>query len=610
MIRSSLAFLLAAAAAAQTPIDPVPFPAPLQIPVPQAATSGPPLQLLDFDADADLIRDFAIRWTNGNVTFCYGPEVCASCVDAPVTGARSLARLRGTFAPAAAQGRDGFLVADDAGIGFVALTLTGDVLQRHTVTAPTAWLAAVKLTVTEHLGVPWLLALDPDLRTVRLGQIVGGAITEVGTVLAADDVQQILTYDPWSDGNVRIAVRTRSALQTWLADGTVEAAIPAPTAHWQGGLTAFTDGPVRRLAWVVLTGNTWLLRICQGPAILHQTDISAPGLVPNRFRMVAVDAFPCPGSGTDALLVQQNSTPNQLLMTANASGEFAVHAGFAQPGTAFNVDNCAGCCMDFDRDGAVDWVAMMASTQVLQVIGGISYAVQTPAAAPTPPSPPMVDYLPYPPATTGELRFPTLISPALPNQPAYQMPLWFQTPPSLPTQSPFVYVQAILWHQRVGQPTVAGSTDYDPVTSPVQHNLFPIGSGGTLTAHPVLPFAWNPPSPSSSFWLPNDHYYLMLRVVGLSAAAGSPSATMQWSTQPVMYGIVVDTGPLGYSPSCLNFINPYCDPDPPQRLPVRGGTREVGVLLKPRRLAPPSSTAIVPAPPQNGTIATTQGTWQ
>lgn len=578
--------------------DPVAYPVPdLRRQIPANLGSGEAVRLVAFDADSDLITDFAIKWSSGEVTFAYAPETLGSFVAAPTSDVRDICRIPRAFAPSAVPGRDALLVADAAGLGCLSLApnAPGN-LQRLPVVAPTAWHASLRLETHVANQQCLVLGLSPDRRELRVGAWNAGSITHLGAVATTQDIQQFLVVDFLQNGNPCIAARTTHSLEVWTLAGTPLFSSAAPTAHTSGALVSYRDGGMENLAWACVHGPTWRLRTFQGPNPLQDTQItyeSASESLPPRFRMVGISATNLGSSSVDSLLLHQNTRPWHVVMTKDAAGQFVSTGAVEAPDTTLNVDNCPSLCLDLDHDGVMDVASVLTSQHCLQFQLGMTTTVQT-QTAPAAPTGPATDYLPQPCELVASVNGSTVLD-------VLRLPV--RVPSTLQTTAN-LGVQVVAWPQHVGNP---GGPVFNasPVGAPVQNIVFPVPStGGINSLQIVLPL----PLPVVGPWTPHDQYYYMVRVLqfGAPLVVGTSPPDPVWTSTPQMVGMVARE-PFRLAEDD-DFMLSISSPSPPPDVRVRAEPREVGIMLKPLRISPPASTLVVPAAGQ-GTVVVDGGIW-
>lgn len=577
--------------------DPVPYPVPdLRRQIPANMGSGEAVRLVEFDADCDLISDFAIKWSGGEVTFAYAPEILSSFVAAPTSLARDICRIPRAFAPAAVPGRDGLLVADAAGLGHISLSpnAPGN-LQRLPVVAPTAWHESLRLETYVANQQCLVLGLSPDKRELRVGTWNAGSITHLAAVATTHDIQQFLAVDFLQNGTPCLAARTTHSMEVWTLAGTPLFSSAAPTAHTLGSLVSYRDGAQENLAWAVVNGPTWRLRTFQGPNPLQDTQItyeSATQSLPPRFRLVGLSSASLGAGSTSCLLLHQNTMPWHIVMAKDSTGQFVATGAVEAPDTTLNVDNCPSLCLDLDHDGVMDVASVLTSQHCLQFQLGMTTTVQT-QAAPAAPTGAAPDYLPQ----ACEL----VASPG--NSVLDILRLRVQVPSTLQTTAN-LGVQVVAWPQYVANPP-GPNFHASPAGAPIRNLVFPVpATGGINSLQIVLPL----PLPVVGPWAPNDQYYLMVRVLRFATplVIGGPPPDPVWTSTPQMVGMVA------HEPYRIatddDFMASISTPSTPPDVRIRAEPREVGIMLKPARISPPASTLVVPAAGQ-GTVVVDGGIW-
>ncbi len=567
--------------------------------IPTAQGGGEARRLLAFDADADLMQDLAVVWSNGEMTFAYAPEIVDSILPCPTNAVRDAASIPARFAPAAAAGGDGLLVAEAQGLVYVHLApepttphRSASSLVRQSVTAPAPWHEAVGLHVHATDAQCYVLALAADRHEIRFGTWLAGTITELGTVVAAGNVQQLLLVDFLHDGVLHLAARTNTGLQVWNLAGGAPTTFAAPLIHWHGAMTTVRDGNTTQIAWAVLDASNWRLRTVLGPTLLQDTPIVVPpGLAP-RFRIVGLNPTPSDIPDRDALVLHQNSGPWHLVFERNGAA-FETRAAVGAPGTTFNVDNCASVVADLNRDGRADVATVLTSGHLLQLQTSVTSLA---AAAPGPALLESIDLV----ADKGALV-------ALGGVPeSTVLHLAIELPASLGPFSDLrnttnLAVHVVAWPQPVTNP--AG-----PQTGPTPGN----GFGPMPTQAPVANhlFVWQPGAPFrrrvyvplravADTWDNRTQYYLMLRVVRLGYAP-SPGSTVApplvWASAPQLIGYAAEDANAAF----MQAIAVVVDPPPSQQGPVDpvpvSEPRNVGAIVHRKRPQPPPVVLPLPTP--------------
>lgn len=582
-----LSFAVAAPGQSPLPQVVVPFPLPdLRVPIPPSLGSGAAaLRLVDCDLDGDMLRDECILWSNGEVTLAYAPEVLSSFAAFPSTGARDIARVPGDHSPPVHTERDGILVLDSAGLGYVTLvasTATASGLQRTNVTATAAWHELVRVEVAPLGTDCWLLGLAADKRTVRVGSLTGTTVNDLGTVVASDDVQQMLLVAHPGLAEPRIVARTIAGVQMWSASGQPQASLTSPTSSAFGAITAFSGPNDTHIAWLALSGQHWRLRTLVGPAMATDFELSFASAVeqlPGRFRPTGLDVLPNAFGGFDGLVLYQNTRPWHVVLEPDAANGFAPLCGIEVPGLTMNVDNCPSVLVDLDRDPFGDVATVLTSMHCLQFARRVPLLANNIEQLGLLPSPDEYDYL------AGDCQA------VASNAALDQLDLRFLVPLEFRGETGRK-VQVVAWPQPVANPSASpyGAGD---LGAPLQQYLYSLPD--TNAPEFVLRFPVRlGPAPESA-WDTHRQAVLLLRILKVDAT-GDDGIHVTWSTPPQLVGFVAGEGEPGWEHS-LGFMELVSgDTNPPKTNVINPSGRQVGVIFKPPRIRLPSSTITTPSP--------------
>ncbi|MGE3172462.1 MAG: hypothetical protein AB7O97_07520 [Planctomycetota bacterium] len=602
----ALALWIGGCLLAQTaPIVPILTGSPIQRAIPPGLGGGSIREVTAFDPEADLLRDLAIRWSNGDVTLCHAPEVLSSFAAAPVQGIDDLARLPAAAAAANGLGaRDALLVAD--GTALFALVYDPDAYGSPTnptgfvatpVASTAAWQQVVRIEVRHAEGICWLLGLAADRITVHIGMLQGGAVTAVGIAVAGDVVQDTLLLERGDDGLPMVAVRTNTGLELRSPGGYLLCPpIAAPTHGALGTMCSLEAGGGQQLAWVAQDGSDWRLRVYAGTLQQQDEPMVIAGPTPTRFHPITLGAIPLTGSDDDGLVLHHDTSTTQTVFVREAGGHYAMAGALTFPGVTYGVDGGRAAFADFDHDDEIDLAAALDSQRVVQ-IARIPNPLIAEAGGPSG-STIAIDLLPTDCLfTSSHLQGGTGTNDIV--------RLLVGIPGDLPVALEDLEVHVVAWPQVVHCPTGAcGGTgdpfDYEPPGVPVANAVFDLKdpvTGQYLTT-PI--FDLQLPEPPGGDWSPEQHHYFMLRLI-----QRSQSGALVWSSPAQMVGLLAGTS---LPPPVHAFMNSISVPTAHPVIQVGGGeNRNVGVIHKPIRIDPPPSSVKPPPPP--AAAGSPSGSW-
>lgn len=567
--------------------------------LPAELGGGSAQRAIRFDPDGDLLHDVAMLWSGGQVVFSYAPEIMSAFVALPIVNATGIARVPAASLPAPIGDGDHLLVATAGGlfgVRFRALAVgstaepTG--FSMTPIAAAPHWHQVSTVETYWDGSDCWVFGVEGDQLTVRIGLLVHGGIVDVGGTVAAAPVRQVLPVVEAGANPFTIVARTDAGLEFWNgAGGTATPPLAADTASPLGGITAVHQGGDKRLAWLMQSGCHWRLSIVSHGVVLQTVPVAAPPAVPGRFRPTGLYAITLP-SGDDALVVGQNTTVHQLVLTVDSqTGIWQPTCSFAFTGMTANVDDCPPIVEDFNNDGHVDYATVLTSQHALQIDTGLPIVIANavhgaPLVADT------VDLLPHAcTLSAGVLPDDTLTLYAA-------IPFAYATTPNL-------FVQVVAWPQTVQQPA-GGTGGYlpQPITGASRHLLFPVSDQTGLS--PMLPIRLD--DPANGAWSPTRHYYFLVRLV-------SKVDGVVISASPAQFvAMVANFGSAPTYPGTLNYLASISTYGPGGGgggggVGVQGSNRNVGVVQKPDRIDPPNTTLKPPAPGQASPGAAS-GQWQ
>lgn len=567
--------------------------------IPPAFGTGEVKRIVAFDCDADLVQDFAVLWSGGQVILTYAIENIGAMWPCQVDQARDVTRIAAPFAPPQATGGDGLLVADAAGLGFLYFgpgpAGTYNTMLRTSLGVPSlSWHASTKLEsyVLGDNQACYLAALDPNSHTIRIGDIGGGSIHGLTEVTANATVQQMLFVDFLQNGVLHLVARTNAGLQVWDLAGNLVVTAPATTPHWNGAICTVRNGTETEVAWAAVTSSNWnLRRVYQSASGIAATAGSPIAVLPGqplRFRVVGLSALPVASSTQDGLLLEQNTFAASLRLVRDDMGSvdaaddvFVTQAEVPTPAFTPNTDNCASVVVDTNRDGAAE-IATVRSQPLTFTIA---------AATSTQPYPSfnLIGSESRIVRTSGSVHLSLGIT----------MPSTYGTHTNLPT-TPNMAVQVTAWPQKIGAPH-DGSKLNIPAFLPSQcgtatnnaYYLWPLGSTArNFTVNLGLdPADWQAGKAQA---------YLSVRLVQFtSAPQGTVPKPIAWASETQMIGLSAQ----GSEP----FMIAVCaDPvwetmtvphgDPPGGPPGSGEPRDVGTGVIRGRPKPPPEVQPVPPP--------------
>jgi hypothetical protein len=302
--------------------------------------------------------------------------------------------------------------------------------------------------------------------------------------------------------------------------------------------------------------------------------ITAVNFMPDRFHPVSIGAMAIDGSGTDVLVLNQNSTESQVVLVKDTSGYHPAFA-FPCPGIRYPDDRCPASLEDINNDHNGDFTTVLSSPRCVQISkslqSGIYHAMGGPPGSDSP------DFLQNPCALIG-LSEDTIDLKVL-------------GPDDYPIDT--FEVQVVAWQQYVQYPNGGTNGNFGalPIGSAFTNLVFGLtdngdSDGGVLT-HPKLPLQLAQGGAPGN-WSLQYQYYVLVRMIqrnGSTVISSSPA-------QLVGFAACNDTLP-GYA---LDFMNSISSDGGSgnNHISVSGG-RNVGVISKPPHLDPPGSTVKVPA---------------
>jgi len=556
------------------------------------------VRVLSFDPDGDMLHDLAILWSSGELTFAYAPEVMSAFVDCPVPSPTptGIARIPAAAALPNTSGCDGLLVSN--GVALQYMTFDPDLARNSPatgftlapVTASAAWQHVVKVEVFMVGTTCWVLGLEAN--TIHVGVWSANGIVDSGTASAGASVQQMLVVEV-HPGLLQVVARTQAGLEMWDVLGQAACLpIPAPTSGAIGALTSLHDGPVQKLAWVVQSSNHFLLRVFTGTALQQETVISDTNYMPDRFRPISIGAMALDTSGTDALVLDQNSTAWQLVLTKNSNGDYKPSCAFQFPGITYPSDTCPAILDDINNDAAADCTTVLANPRCVQIETGLPIAVkhtllQEPIVNDGPDMLPVNCFMSQSAGPNGRSDDTIGLRLQVPSQYAPAMNL---------------QAQVVAWPQYVAFPD-GGNDGFGAGLMGAGYNLlFPLaGSNGVLiTPRPILPTWLLSDYPLfDGNWNRQHEYYFLVRLIKLDGS------TVAWSSPAQMVGFVANSGldlPQTQFMDSISSTGGYGFDS------ATGGNRNTGIIRKPMQIDPPNNTVKVPDPGQ-ANPGTTGGEW-
>lgn len=567
----------------QTPIEPVlvaSSTSQVRRDIPPELSAGNARRLVRFDPDGDLLHDLAILWSSGEVTYGNAPEVMTAFVRCPLPLAKDIERVPAAHAMTGTTGHDGLLVATGASLVYLTydpelarVSPATDGFTVSPVVADGGWQVAVGLVTRVIGGTCWIAALDDERHDVLVGRWTPNGIVDTVAFTASSVVQEMVFLNLDNTPTPQIALRTQAALEFWETTGVpVCPPVAAPVPLSVGAIAVVRDGGQEHIAWLSYSGTQWLLRLQHGANELDAPEpVSVEGYVPTRFRPIGLHSIPGNG-GPDVLVLSQNTTPWQIMMTKAPGGVYKPHLVFEAPGISYPADTCAPLLHDMNNDEQPDYTIVLDSQHCVQIdlnlptppLGG----VQILALAGGPP-----DLLPV------ECRMSQ--SNGGPEDDTIDLRVEV---PSAHMSRPLLEAQVVAWPHRITDPT-STSLNNPPVGAAQANLMFDLSPQGTLLDRPLLKVTL---MPVDAPWEANDHYYLMLRFVERSQGA------IVWSSPATMVAFVAHDGTGVVNPEMLNYVHEIIVPQNPPTVPVRGNNRNVGVILKALRVNPPNSTIKVP----------------
>lgn len=581
---------LAACLLAQAPpMQPIPLTPQreIRLAIPAELGAGSALRCLTFDPDADLLHDVAMLWSNGDVVFSYAPEILAAFVRLPVTGATAIARVPNAVPQPVGAFGDRLLVATSSGLQMLSFdhSQLGSVASPSgfvatPVTAPASWQSVLRLDTYWDGGNCWLLAIDSGLQSVRFGKLVGGQVLHMGSATTTSPVRQLLAVDYDGTGVPTFVARTSAGLQSFDATGAaVSPTLLADTVGPFGGLAVVRQLGQVRLAWLAQIGQNWRLRTCRHGAVLHTFDIPELGPVPARFRPTGIAAL-ATESGDDAVLVGQNSTESQLVLAWDSvTGQYASAYTFAVDGVTPNVDNCPPLVAELTNDGRPDFATVLTSQRRLHISTGLRIGLGPqvagePGPGEEPPVEEGMDLLPE----ACELTSTTFANDTMNFHAVIPGGVW---PAGL-------HVQVVAWSQTVLDPSNSTGNGFQPqvLDDLVRNHLYPV----TVDLEGLQPrLVMQLSDPQSGDWSPTRHYYFMLRLV---TKVGN---SYGWASPAQFVGFIAARTSTELSNSTGYFES--ISQGSGDTVPVTASeNRNVGVMLKPDRISPPTGVLKPPAP--------------